>query len=207
MRCAANLATQQGISEERRADMDRERALVPLERIERSIYLIRGRRVMLDSDLAEIYGVSTARLNEQVRRNPERFPTDFAFPLTHQEFRILISQTAISRLHGGRRKLPRVFTEHGAIMAATVLNAPRAVETSVFVVRAFVRMRKILNANKQFAGKLAELERRLATHDTAIREIVEAIRELTTLPEDPKPETPKIGFRVGELRVRYGKRR
>src|ERR1700736_6788242 len=126
--------------------------------VERAIYLIRGQRVMLDSDLAAVYGTSTMRLNEQFRRNRERFPKDFAFRLTAAEFRRLISQIAISKKgRGGRRKLPWVFTEHGAIMLASVLNSPIAVKASVRVVRAFVRLREMISANAQLAGKLAEL--------------------------------------------------
>src|SRR5437764_3440757 len=109
-----------------------------LDNVESAIYLIRGQRVMLDSDLAEIYGTSTMRLNEQFRRNRKRFPKDFAFQLTREDFTNLISQNAISSSHGGRRKLPWVFTEHGAIMLANVLNSPIAVQASVRVVRAFV---------------------------------------------------------------------
>jgi len=172
------------------------KAVVPLERVVSRIYLIRGQKVMLDADLAELYGVSTRRLNEQVKRNTDRFPADFAFQLTNQELVILMSQNATSSLnahsHGGRRKRPLVFTEHGAIMAASVLNSSRAVEVSIFVVRAFVKLREILASNKMFAHKLNELERKLATHDRAIIELIEAIRQLMTQPE-PKKNRP-IGF-------------
>ncbi|MBI3779049.1 MAG: ORF6N domain-containing protein [Gammaproteobacteria bacterium] len=151
---------------------------------------------MRDADLAELYGVTTRRLNEQVRRNANRFPGDFAFQVTNQEFVILMSQNATSsrdtRGHGGRRKNPLVFTEHGAIMAATVLNSSRAVQVSVFVVRAFVRLREMLSSNKALARKLNELERKLATHDHAITELIEAIRQLMAPPE-PKKKRP-IGF-------------
>src|SRR5215218_2102098 len=120
-------------------------ALVPVERVESRILLIRGEKVILDTDLAELYGATTKRLNEQVRRNLDRFPADFMFQLTDEEFAILRSQFATSRSGwGGRRYPPFVFTEHGAIMAANVLNSPRAVAVSVTVVRAFVRLRQIL---------------------------------------------------------------
>ncbi len=141
---------------------------------------------MLDADLAELYGVSTGRFNEQVRRNQERFPGDFMFQLTNQEVERLRSQIAISIGEtrqigrGGRRYLPHVFTEHGAIMAATILNTPQATEVSVFVVRAFVRLRDIVAANKELSKKLDELERRVSHHDEAITSIVKAIRELAT---------------------------
>jgi hypothetical protein len=162
-------------------------------RIESLIYTIRGLRVMLDSDLAKIYGVSTMRLNEQFKRNSSRFPSDFSFQLTQQEFADLISQIAISKKgRGGRRKLPWVFTEHGALMLASVLNSPIAVEASVRVVRAFVLMREQLTANKELAQKLGELESRVSGHDEAIQNLFEAIRQLV---EPPLPENRKqIGF-------------
>jgi hypothetical protein len=162
-------------------------------RIESLIYTIRGLRVMLDSDLAKIYGVSTMRLNEQFKRNSSRFPSDFSFQLTQQEFADLISQIAISKKgRGGRRKLPWVFTEHGALMLASVLNSPIAVEASVRVVRAFVLMREQLTANKELAQKLVELESRVSGHDEAIQNLFEAIRQLV---EPPLPENRKqIGF-------------
>jgi hypothetical protein len=162
-------------------------------RIESLIYTIRGLRVMLDSDLAKIYGVSTMRLNEQFKRNNTRFPSDFTFQLTQREFADLISQIAISKKgRCGRRKLPWVFTEHGALMLASVLNSPIAVEASVRVVRAFVLMREQLTANKELAQKLGELESRVSGHDEAIQNLFEAIRQLV---EPPLPENRKqIGF-------------
>jgi len=126
-----------------------------VDQIESLILTVRGQRVMLDFNLARIYGVELKRLNQQVQRNLERFPKDFAFQLTLQEFANLISQFAISSLHGGRRKLPRVFTELGALMLASVLNSPVAVEASVRVVRAFILMREQMAAHKELAGKLA----------------------------------------------------
>jgi len=171
---------------------------IPVERIERIILFIRGEKVILDSDLAALYGVETRRLNEQIRRNNSRFPKDFMFQLSHEEFEILKSQFATSRSGwGGRRKLPLAFTEHGAIMAASVLNTPRAVEMSVYVVRAFVRLRSILAAHKELAAKVAELETRLGTHDKQIIAIVEAIKQLMAPPA--KSRKRKIGFlREGE---------
>ena len=157
---------------------------------------------MLDADLAELYGVSTGRFNEQVRRNRDRFPSDFMFQLTNQEVERLRSQIAISigetrRIgRGGRRYLPHEFTEHGAIMAATILNTPRAIEVSVFVVRAFVRLREMVAANKELSKKLDELDRRVSHHDEAITGIVKAIRELATPPE-PKARR-RIGFVSGD---------
>jgi hypothetical protein len=167
--------------------------LKEMVRIESLILSIRGLRVMLDSDLAKIYGVSTMRLNEQFKRNSGRFPSDFAFQLTQQEFAGLISQIAISKKgRGGRRKLPWVFTEHGALMLASVLNSPIAVESSVRVVRAFVLMREQLAAHKDLSQKLIELESRVSGHDESIQNLFEAIRQLI---EPPLPEDRKqIGF-------------
>ncbi len=195
--------------------MSDDKAIVPVERIERLIYLIRSQKVMLDSDLAEIYGVTTKRLNEQVGRNADRFPPDFAFQLTRQEVAHLKSQIATSSLegrrtsvgtyqHGGRRKLPYVFTEHGAIMLASVLNSPVAVEASVRVVRAFVRLREMLASNRELAQRLDELERKFEGHDDAIRNLFEAIRQLLS-PPDPKRR--KIGFHVKETTGPYAVRR
>jgi len=162
---------------------------------------IRGYRVILDSDLAAVYGVSTKRLNEAVKRNAHRFPSDFAFVLAPQENADLRSQSATSIKHGGRRYLPKVFTEHGAIMAATVLNSSRAVQMSIFVVRAFVKMREVLAGNKQLADKLAELERRLTdradAHENAIVHILDEIKKLMEpLPAVPEPKRREIGFHV-----------
>jgi hypothetical protein len=166
--------------------------LTTWQRIEEKIFLIRGQRVMLDFDLAKIYGVTTKRLKEQYRRNAQRFPRDFAFQLTNQELTNLRSQNATSRLHGGLRHLPTAFTEHGALMLAAVLNSKTAVEASVQVVRAFVWMREQLSANKELLQKLTELEGRVSGHDDAITNLFEVIRQLV---EPPVPESRKqIGF-------------
>ena len=172
-----------------------------LSRSDFPIYVIRGERVMLDSDLAAIYGTTTMRLNEQFRRNRKRFPNDFAFQLTREEFTNLISQNAISRSHGGRRKAPVVFTEHGAIMLASVLNSEIAIQASVRVVRAFVTLREMVSSNVQLAAKLAELERRLDSHDDSIAQLFAVIRELLepTIPEKQR----EIGFHVREEEAEY----
>ena len=161
-------------------------------RVDSRILYLRGHRVILDSDLAELYGVPAKRLNQQVTRNGGRFPADFRFRLSRKEYENLRLQFATSSLgHGGRRYLPYAFTEHGAIMAATVLNSERAIQMSIFVVRAFVRMREALAANRQIAAKLSELESRLENHDADIQELVEAIRSLMSPPaRNPK----RIGF-------------
>ncbi len=174
---------------------------VPLERIQQAILLIRGKRVMLDADLAQLYGVSTKRLNEQVKRNRDRFPEDFMFQLNPTEVNNLRSHFATSkRGRGGRRYAPYAFTEHGAIMLAAVLSTPRAMQVSVLVVRAFVRLREILTTHKALAHKLAELESKIETHDEAIRSLVSAIRQLMAAPEKPPK---KIGFQLKEKRSPY----
>ena len=169
-------------------------APIPLESIAQSILLIRGRKVMLDSDLAMLYGVTTKRPNEQVRRNRERFPEDFKFPLTDEEYASLRSQIATSNTaRGGRRYRPSVFTEHGAIMAASVLNTPLAVAASIYVVRAFVRLRELLTSNQALVHQLDALERRLGNHDQAIANIFNTLRELMT----PAPAEKLLKRRMG----------
>ena len=169
--------------------------------VEGAIHLIRGQRVMLDSDLAAIYGVTTKRLNEQLRRNRSRFPSDFAFQLTSEEFTNLKSQIATSSFHGGRRYRPWVFTEHGALMLASVLNSEIAVQASVRVVRAFVRLREMVAANAQLAVKLEELERRFDSHDDAIANLFATLKQLLEPAEAPKRR--EIGFHVREEAARY----
>ena len=162
------------------------------KRVEAKIRVIRDLRVILDTDLAELYGVEVRSLNQQVKRNARRFPEDFVLQLTAEEAAGLRSRNVMSKpTRGGRRYLPYAFTEHGAIMAASVLNSERAVEMSIFVVRAFVRMREALASNQQIMSKLAELEHQVEGHDTSIQELVEAIRELM----EPPPATGRrIGF-------------
>jgi hypothetical protein len=176
-----------------------------IQSLEGAIHLIRGQRVMLDSDLAAFYGVTVRRLNEQLRRNAGRFPDDFAFQLARKEVANLKSQFATSSSHGGKRKLPWAFTEHGAIMLASVLNSETAVAASVRVVRAFVRLREMLLANRELAAKFSELELRLDGHDEAIANLFQAIRQLI---EPPPPETKReIGFHVRETAPRYRTRK
>ena len=165
------------------------------------IRTIRGQKVILDSDLARIFGVPTFRFNEAIKRNRDRFPDDFLFQLTREEQSNLISQIAISSSHGGRRKLPYAFTENGAIMAANVLNSPEAVRMSVFVVRAFVQMRDLLGGTKELARQLADLEKkltaRLDVHESVIVDVLRRVMEILDPPPLP-PEPPKrrIGFQV-----------
>lgn len=167
-------------------------AMILTNRVGSKILILRNQRVLLDVDLAELYGVTVKRLNEQIKRNPQRFPADFLFKLTRDEYRNFRPQNAISgSSHGGRRYLPYAFTEHGAIMAASVLNSKRAIEMSIFVVRAFVQMRHALLVKQQVVSKLSELEARLDQHDTDIQELIETIRELMM---PPPANNRRIGF-------------
>ena len=180
-------------------------APMPTEIIAERIVIVRDQKVILDSDLAALYGVATRRLNEQVRRNRARFPEDFIFELTAEEFANLKSQIATSSW-GGRRKLPLAFTEHGAIMAATVLNTPRAVEVSVYVVRAFVRLRELVTSHRDLAKRLDDLEHKTEAlamqHESSsrntrnqLKQVFDALRELMTPPDPPKRP---IGFVIDD---------
>ena len=163
--------------------------LIPLESIQRQIYLIRNQRVILDSDLADLYGVSTKRLNEQVTRNKDRFPDDFMFRLTRDEFQNLKSQIATSSW-GGRRYPPRAFSEHGALMAANVLNSTNAVQSSIQVIRTFIRLRELMATHKDLARKLTSLEKK---YDRQFKVVFDAIRQL--MEPDKPPKQQRIGFR------------
>lgn len=171
---------------------------IPIERIENRILLIRGQKVLLDAELAALYAVETRTPNQAVKRNRRRFPADFMFQLSAMEFENWRSQSVISNPGAkmGLRRAPFVFTEHGALMAASILNTPRAVEVSVYVVRAFVRLREIIAGNKELARRLDELEarigRKLATHDQAIAGLLDTIRQLMAPP--PAPKKRPIGF-------------
>jgi len=180
------------------------RLTVSAERIERSIYLIRGEKVMLDSDLAELYGVETKILNKAVKRNLERFPKDFMFQLNYQEVARLRFQNGTSKTgRGGSRYLPYVFTEQGVAMLSGVLTSPRAVKVNVEIMRAFVRLRQLLASHKELARKLEELEWHLRDHDEQIQAIFAAIRQLMV----PKVAPDKrIGFQLREKRATYSAR-
>jgi len=170
--------------------------VIPFGEIQRRIHLVRGRRVMLDSDLADFYRVSTRDLNKAVSRNRERFPDDFAFTTTMEETRALMFQVGTSKSgRGGVRKPARVFTEQGVAMLASVLRSPRAVAMSVAIVRAFVQLRDWLSHHGELAAKLAELEGKLERHDGATANLFAAIRQLLT-PSDPDHDR-KIGFHRG----------
>jgi hypothetical protein len=169
-----------------------ETAVVVARKVDSKIFVLRGQRVILDTDLAELYGVQVRHLNQQAKRNAKRFPPAFRFQLSAREMKILKSQNVISSEgHGGARYRPYAFTEHGAIMAATVLSSERAIEMSVFVVLAFVRMRRAIVGNRHILTKLAELEHRLKSHDADIQDLMNAIRELMS-PQEPSRR--RIGF-------------
>jgi hypothetical protein len=161
-------------------------------RVEDAILTIRGQRVIMDYRLAEYYGVMTSALNQAVKRNADRFPEDFAFQLTEEEFTRLMSQSVTSKGRGGRRKLPFVFTEHGAMMAANVLRNPHAAQMSIFVVRAFMRMRQVLLSRHEMEKRLEQIEKILLVHDDAVRDLYEKIRPLLLPPPDPPRK--RIGF-------------
>ena len=163
------------------------------DQLGRFIYEIRGKRVILDSDLAVLYGVPTKRLNEQYRRNRKRFPEDFAFQLRAEEARSLRSQIATSRLHGGRRYRPYAFTEHGALQVANILNSANAVRMSVFVIRAFVKIREQLATNAAILKRLAEIDKTLLVHDSTLRDLYQKLLPLLSPPPEPAPRR-RIGF-------------
>ena len=182
-----------------------------LQVLEPMIPTIRGQKVVLDMELARIYGVTTKVFNQAVKRNKRKFPADFMFQLTVEEYENLRSQIVTSRCgpnrsqfatgsHGGRRYLPYVFTEHGAVMVANILRSDRAIQMSVFVVRAFIKIREMAIAHRELSQRIDELERRLNVHDEQTQGILKAIRQLMAAPE--KPST-KIGFHLREKRAAY----
>ena len=171
--------------------MTSDASLIPAERIESRILVLRGQRVLLDRDLAALYGVSTKRLNEQVRRNPGKFPPDFRFQLDRQEVVRSRSQNATLKRGQNVKHLPFAFTEHGAIQAANVLNSDAAAEMSVHVVRAFVRLRQLMVNHKALSAQLTALESRVGAHDEQLAAIVDTIRRLTT------PDAPTHGRKMG----------
>ena len=181
------------------------KSIVPVDRIENSILLIRGQKVMLDNDLADLYGVPTKALKQAVRRNRERFPSDFMFELTQKEFLNLRSQivTSSSPQWGGRRYRPMAFTEQGVAMLSTVLRSKRAIQVNIAIMRVFVRLREMLATHKELARKLSELEKHLKDHDQQIQAVFEAISALMAPPKKPRK---RIGFEVKESAAAYRKR-
>ena len=176
------------------------KGIIPVQQVAQAIRFVRGERILLDFDLAQLYGVTTGNLNKAVRRNRERFPTDFMFQLTAEETKSLIFQFGISKGRGGRRHFPYAFTEQGVAMLSSVLNSQRAVKVNIAIMRAFVKLRQILETNPDLARKFSELERRVGKHDAEITAIIEAIRQLMAPPEKPRRET---GFHVREKTPRY----
>ncbi len=175
--------------------------IVPKVPIENLSHELRGQRVIIDSDLASLYGVTNQRLLQQYRRNIEKFPVDFAYVLTNKEVADLKMQNATSSLHGGRRTIPLAFTEHGAIMAATILNSPEAVSMSIFIVRAFVKMREVASHSVQWFEKLREVElaltKRMEGNEDTINELFMELEKLM-VPSFPIPEKRTVGFQVSE---------
>ena len=180
-------------------------SLVPLEIIEKRIFFIRGHKVMLDTDLAELYGVETFNLNKAVKRNIDRFPEDFMFQVTKDEMESLKFQFGISKTsgRGGRRYLPYAFTEQGVAMLSGILNSQRAVHVNIAIMRTFVKLRELLVTHKDLGHKLDEIERKIERHDEEISSIFQAIRNLMAPPEKPKR---KIGFDLKEKQARYGRK-
>jgi hypothetical protein len=180
--------------------MAAESTLVPVERIERVILMVRGHKVMLDADLALLYGVATKVLVQAVKRNASRFPEDFMFQLKQDEFERLRSQIVTSKARGGRRYAPYAFTEQGVAMLSSVLRSERAVQVNIEIMRAFVKLRRLLATHEDLARKLAVLERK---YDRQFRVVFDAIRELMTPPE-PNPRR-RIGFAVGNVPGSHGR--
>jgi hypothetical protein len=178
--------------------------IVPVERIAESIRWIRSQKVMFDSDLAALYGVTTGNLNKAVRRNRHRFPSDFMFQLRPEELANLKFQFGISSWGGRRRSRPFVFTEQGIAMLSSVLNSERAVRVNIAIMRAFVKLRHMLDTNRELSQKFSELETHVGKHDEEIAAILEAIRQLMTPPEKPRRE---IGFHTREDAARYRTRK
>jgi hypothetical protein len=178
--------------------------IIPIERIAQSIRWIRGQKVLLDSDLAALYGVTTGNLNKAVKRNSDRFPSDFMFELRPEELTNLKFQFGISRWGGRRRSRPHVFTEQGIAMLSSVLNSDRAIKVNIAIMRGFVKLRQILETNRELAKKFSELEQRVGKHDEEIDAILEAIRQLMAPPDRPRRE---IGFHVREKAPRYRARK
>jgi hypothetical protein len=172
--------------------MAAEKSIVAVGKIENRILLIRGNKVIIDADLAEFYGVRTKRLNEQVKRNANRFPADFMIQLSSEEKAEVVANCDHLDKLKYSKSLPYAFTEHGAIMAASVLNTPQAIEVSVFIVRVFIKLRQIMAGQKELQRKISQIERRLTEHDVQIKELVNALMQL--LKPDPPPKKRRIGF-------------
>jgi len=178
--------------------------LIVIRQVARVIRVFRGEKVLLDFDLAPLYGVTTGNLNKAMRRNRERFPLDFMFQLTALEAESLIFQFGRAKGRGGRRHRFYAFTEQGVAMLSSVLNSPRAVKVNIAIMRAFVKLRQTLETNRELAQKFADLEGRIGKHDKEINAIIEAIRQLMVPPEKTKRE---IGFHVREQAPRYRTRK
>jgi len=183
-------------------EMNKLETAIAADVIEKSIFIVRGHKVLVDADLAELYGVETRSLVQAVKRNIERFPSDFMFQLTQKEFDVLRSQIVISKGKGGRRYRPYVFTEQGVAMLSSVLHSKRAIQVNIAIMRIFVRLREMLSAHRELAAKLKELEDRIQDHDEQIQAVFEAIQQLMS---PPATQNKRIGFEVKDPRARYEK--
>lgn len=184
---------------DRQADATPANPAVRVERVERAIMLVRGHKIILDRDLATLYGVPVGRLNEAVKRNLTRFPADFMLKLTVAEYQVLISQNAMAKPgRGGRRTPPHAFTEHGVAMLSSVLNSERAVKVNIEIMRAFVRLRRLIESNHELRGRLEELERNMVDHDHKFSVVFDAIRQLMAEPKEKRK--PPVGFQTEAAR-------
>jgi len=175
--------------------------LIPVESIVNKIVLLRGEKVLMDRDLAELYGVETKQLKRAVRRNINRFPEDFMFQLTKEEYQLLRSQFGTLKRGVHSKYPPMAFTEQGVAMLSSALNSDRAIEVNIAIMRAFVQLRKMIDSHAELSRKLSDLERKLGDHDEHIQTIFEAIHQLMAPPDKPKK---KIGFTIKEKQARYG---
>jgi len=176
--------------------MTSEKSIIPIGKIEQRILLIRGEKVIIDADLAEFYGVPTRRLNEQIKRNKERFPEDFMFQLSADEKSEVVAKCDHLEKLKFSKALPYAFTEHGAIMVASVLNSPQAAEVSIYIVRAFVKLRQVISEHKELTRKISQIERHLSGHDEQINAIIKTIKQL--IQPAPVPKKRRIGFDTEE---------
>ena len=181
-----------------------EDVVLPAEQVENIILLVRGQKIILDRDLAKLYGVTTGNLNKAVKRNIDRFPNDFMFQLTTEEYKSLRFQFGIFKKGQHSKYLPYAFTEQGVAMLSSVLKSKRSIEVNIAIMRAFVRLREMLATHKELSRKLADLEQRIEGHDEHIQNIFNAIRQLMTTTESPRK---KIGFTAREKQKAYGKKR
>jgi len=180
-----------------------ENGVIPIDQVESIIFLVRGQKVILDRDLAQLYGITTGNLNKAVKRNIDRFPNDFMFQLTPEEYKSLRFRFGIFKKGQHSKYLPYAFTEQGVAMLSSVLRSKRAIEVNIAIMRAFVQLRKMIDSHAELSRKLSDLERKLGDHDEQIQAIFEAIRQLMAPPDN---KVKKVGFTVKEKQKAYGKK-